>query len=108
MTTLGTSFDPSPTSEKALLDVGSPRAPRLCDVLFFARVSDLAKTRSAKIEVEGGMTIAGFRALLIAHFPQLKPILPFCALAVDDMMASDTDKIGDIQTIAVLPPVSGG
>ncbi len=89
-------------------ETDSPKEPRLCEVLFFAGVSDLAKTRSLIIPVQADHTFAGLRADLVAKFPRLKNFLPLCALAGDGMIASDADKIGEIQVIAVLPPVSGG
>lgn len=108
MTTLWKTCDPGALRGVTDLDGESQRAARQCEILFFAKAADLAATRSAKIEVHVDMTLGGLRGQLVAHFPQLRSILPFCALAGDGIIVSDAEKIGDIQVIAVLPPVSGG
>lgn len=80
----------------------------LREVLFFAIASEIAKTRSVFLSLDENLTIIQVRASLITAFPALEPLLPFCALAMDGIIARDFDLLGPARTIAILPPVSGG
>lgn len=78
------------------------------EILFFAITSDLAKARSLTLTLDDNLTFGQFRAYLVSILPDLATQLPLCALAGDGAIAMDSDKLGPAQTIAILPPVSGG
>lgn len=87
-------------------NAGDGPSPR--EILFFAIASDLANTRSTTLCLDGNLTMGQIRSHLTSLFPPLAPQLPICALAMDGVIAKDTDKLGSARAIAVLPPVSGG
>jgi len=75
-------------------------------ILFFARARDLAGTDVATLE--GPATVAELRVALVERFPRLEPLLPHCAIAIDDAYAANHAVIPPEATVALLPPVSGG
>lgn len=77
-------------------------------ILFFAIASDLAQTRCCTLFLDETLTLGQLRDRLISLFPLLRPHLHHCALALDGVIARDSDSLGFATTIAILPPVSGG
>lgn len=77
-------------------------------VLLFASVAQKAGTRRLELPVEGGETVAHVRDRLVERFPQLEPMLPNLLYALDEEYVRTTDLVRAGQTLAVIPPVSGG
>lgn len=78
------------------------------NVLFFARARDLAGVAEVEVDVAAGESVAALRSRLAEQFPQLRALLPHCAVAVDDVYAEDDAIFTGVERVAVLPPVSGG
>jgi molybdopterin converting factor subunit 1 len=78
-------------------------------VQLFAAARDAAGIDTLWVEVPGGSeTVAHLRLRIAEQSPALADLLPRCRLAVDDEFASDDDPVAIGQSVAVLPPVSGG
>ena len=77
-------------------------------VLFFAVARDRAGVSTDTVEIEDGATVAVLFARLAVMHPALNDVLPACRAAVDETFAPQATQLTDGQTVAVLPPVSGG
>lgn len=77
-------------------------------VHLFARARDLAGAETLQVELADGATVADLRRHLVEVCPALTPLLPRCALAVDNEFADDGWPLSPTAEVAVLPPVSGG
>ena len=77
-------------------------------VLFFASVADRAGTRRIELPVAAGDTVGHIRDRLVERFPALEPMLPNLLYAVDEEYVRSDAPVRDGQTLAVIPPVSGG
>jgi molybdopterin converting factor subunit 1 len=77
-------------------------------ILFFARARDLAGAGEIDVDMPPGGRVADLRRVLAERFPTLTPLLPHCAVAVNDDYASDDTVLTAIDRVALLPPVSGG
>jgi len=77
-------------------------------VLFFAAARDRAGTSETHVDLSDGATVDALFALLLVDRPALSDVLPACRAAVDEAFAPKSTLLSDGQTVAVLPPVSGG
>jgi len=77
-------------------------------VRLFARLRETAGTASVVQEVPDGATVETLWQALADRFPGLQPLRPSVAAAVDDEFARFATPLRDGQTVALLPPVSGG
>lgn len=77
-------------------------------VRFFAAARDAAGASSFVAELPATATAGDAVAAAVAAHPGLASVLPACRLAVDEEFAPRTFALRDGQTVAVLPPVSGG
>lgn len=77
-------------------------------VRLFARARELAGKKVIGITLAPGSTLGELRARIAAQFPQLKELLAYSALAVDNEWLDDTQTVPPKAEIALLPPVSGG
>lgn len=77
-------------------------------VLLFASVAEKAGTRRLELSVEAGDTVGHIRDRLVDRFPSLEPMLPNLLYAVDEEYVRTDSLVRDGQTLAVIPPVSGG
>ena len=77
------------------------------EVLFFGITADIAKEKSIQLEIEEGVSVEKLRILLQVKYPNLSNYKNF-SVAVNMEYASDDVvlKIGD--SVALIPPVSGG
>ena len=77
------------------------------EVLFFGITADIAKEKSIQLEIEEGISVEKLRTLLLAKYPGLSDYKNF-SVAVNMEYATDNVvlKIGD--SVALIPPVSGG
>ncbi len=77
-------------------------------VRLFARARDLAGADVVTVELPTGATIADLRARLGEMYPNLGPLLPRSAVAVNEEFAEGNVVILPGAEVALLPPVSGG
>ena len=77
-------------------------------VLFFAVARERVGASRSEVDLDDGATVGAlFERLVVAH-PALADVLPACRAAVDEEFAPQETPLADGQTVAVLPPVSGG
>lgn len=75
--------------------------------LFFGMSKDLAGTSSESIEIETGATVEMFRRFLSQKYPSFSEMDSF-AIAVNESYADEDVELSDKDTVAIIPPVSGG
>ena len=76
-------------------------------VLFFGITTDLVGVSSLDLEVSKALTIVDFKNLLKQNYATLDKIDSY-AIAVNESYATDEVVLKENDTIAVIPPVSGG
>lgn len=77
------------------------------ETLFFGITTDLVNTPSLVVEVNKALSIAEFKIFLKDKFPQLENINSY-AVAVNETYATDDVVLKENDTVAIIPPVSGG
>jgi molybdopterin converting factor subunit 1 len=77
-------------------------------LLYFAHLAERTGTREETRDVPDGTTTRELPALLAEAHPKLGDTLQSCRIAVDEEFASGDTTLKDGQTIAFIPPVSGG
>jgi molybdopterin synthase sulfur carrier subunit len=77
-------------------------------LLYFAHLAERAGAREETREFADGVIAGGLRALVEQAHPKLAGALATCRIAVDEEFASDDTPLHDGQTVAFIPPVSGG
>ncbi|HLT32054.1 MAG TPA: molybdenum cofactor biosynthesis protein MoaE [Myxococcaceae bacterium] len=78
-------------------------------VLLFGAARDRAGAAFLQLPMPtAGVTLERFWALLIAHTPELEPLVPYLRLAVDRELVGRDTQVLPTAELAVLPPVSGG
>jgi molybdopterin synthase catalytic subunit len=77
-------------------------------VLLFGQARELAGTAETSLEVAAGATVGDAVAGLEARFPALVPLDRVLLTAVNETYATRSEPIGEGDTLAVFPPVSGG
>lgn len=79
-------------------------------VLLFGVTRDIAGQGSLTIDgpiAEGLRTVGDLKGYLIEQFPELER-LSSLAIAVNQSYAGEEDPLGEMDEIALIPPVSGG
>lgn len=74
-------------------------------ILFFAHLRDIAGNESVEVQA-AGKTVAGLKEEMMTRFGFQK--LDTVMTAINEEFASDDDIIQEGDTIAFIPPVSGG
>lgn len=77
-------------------------------VMGFATAGDALGGHPVDLELPAGSTVADLRRRLEESYPELGPLWPRVAVAVDGEMASEDEALADGSEVALLPPVSGG
>jgi molybdopterin synthase catalytic subunit len=77
-------------------------------VLFFAQARERAGRGTAWVELGDGAKLADAVAAIARAHPELEPLWPHLAVAVDGVLAPRDTALRDGAEIALLPPVSGG
>jgi sulfur-carrier protein len=77
-------------------------------ILYFAHLADRTGTREETREVPQKTTAAGLRDLLASAHGKLRDALKSCRVAVDEEFVDPSTILCDGQTVAFIPPVSGG
>ncbi|WIV20280.1 MoaD/ThiS family protein [Paenibacillus polygoni] len=74
-------------------------------ILCFAHLSEQLGTHELNLDL-GSITVADFRFEMKRRYPEL--LLDHVMIAVNEQFADEEDQIGPNDTVALLPPVSGG
>lgn len=77
-------------------------------LLAFASASDALGSGERQLDLPAQSSVADLRRELATRFPEIRPLLPRLAVAVDGEIANDTRTLSDGAEVALLPPVSGG
>lgn len=83
-------------------------------VRLFAKARDVAGQKTFKLVLADGKTATIGTALqaILVKFPKLEAVLPQCSVALnEEFVAAETAAaltLKDQDTLAILPPVSGG
>ena len=77
------------------------------NVLFFGITTDLMQTSALEFTITEGSTVADFRKQLQTDYPQLSNLNTY-AVALNEEYTSGDEVIQQNDTLAVIPPVSGG
>ena len=77
-------------------------------VLLFASVADALKTRRLTMPIGQGETIATVRDRLARCYPPLERFLSTLLYALNEEYATEDAPLAAGDTLALIPPVSGG
>lgn len=90
----------STSTETAVASVG---------VQCFGMLQQVCGGRERRVELAGPQaTVADVVRSLVHDVPALERYLPYTACAIGDRIVDRQARIGDGQTLVLLPPVSGG
>ena len=76
--------------------------------LCFAQARDAAGGPQVELEVSGEQPLGMLLERLAAEHPNLQPLLPYCAFALNGAWCEREAVVVDGAEVAILPPVSGG
>jgi len=76
-------------------------------ILFFGMAKDLAGETSTSLEVNEDLKVNDFRKILQDRYPLFSQMDSF-SIAVNETYAEEDLIIVENDTVAVIPPVSGG
>ena len=76
-------------------------------VLLFGISTDLVGASSIDFDLPESSTVGDFKNSLQDQYPSLSQLNSY-AIAVNESYASDADKLNENDTVAIIPPVSGG
>lgn len=76
-------------------------------LLLFGAATDLLGTSETTLEVPNNTNIASFKSLLQEKFAALSKLNSY-AIAVNETYANDSVLLKENDTVAIIPPVSGG
>jgi molybdopterin converting factor subunit 1 len=77
-------------------------------VLFFGRLRELTGVAEESLELPSGITLESLFDRYTARFPKLAPFRSSLVASRNEEFASWDTPVTDNDTIAFLPPVSGG
>jgi len=78
------------------------------DVLYFAVLRERIQLDHETVELAAGATVRDARAVIAARHPSVARLLPGVQLAVNRVVAADTQPLSEGDELALLPPVAGG
>ncbi len=79
-----------------------------CGVLLFAQLAETVGANRLTIELPDGSTVSGAVDVLSARHPGIAEARPILAVAVNERYCTPATALTDGDTIALIPPVSGG
>lgn len=79
-----------------------------CEILLFAQLADVVGVDRLTIEVAAGATVRDVLNQLSAEHDGIAAIRDQLAVAVDERYCAPETPLRPGQTIALIPPVSGG
>ena len=77
-------------------------------LLYFAALKDLAGIAEEWVELEGAASVADVTLRLTELRPAFSGKLGSVRVAVNETFAAPGDPVGEGDTLALIPPVSGG
>jgi molybdopterin converting factor subunit 1 len=77
-------------------------------LLYFAHLAERTGTREETRDVPDGLDVAALREHIEQAHPKLAGSLGTCRIAVDEEFTPDETPLKEGQTVAFVPPVSGG
>ena len=75
---------------------------------MFGALAEAAATKSDAFDVSSGATAGEIVSVVAQRYPDARPILLRCAVAVNHEIVDATHPVGEDDEIALLPPMSGG
>ena len=78
------------------------------EILFFARLRELAGTKSTTLQVASRSTVSEALGAVASTYPDLREYLSRCRAAVNEEFATLDTIIPENGVLAIIPPVSGG
>ncbi len=85
-----------------------PPPPMPVEVRYFAAAREGAGLTGERLDVPVGLTAGGLLALLAGRHPGLAPVLPGLRVAVNERFVPAEAALAAGDTVALIPPVSGG
>ncbi len=79
-----------------------------CEVLLFAQLAEAVGTFRLTIELPGGVTAGEALQELSNKHEAIATLRDTLAIAVNEQYCTETTVLGDGDTLALIPPVSGG
>ena len=76
-------------------------------LLFFGITEDIIGEKSMNLELKNNTTVGEVKAILFNDFPKLKQYNSF-SVAVNMEYSEDNTILNSTDTLALIPPVSGG
>lgn len=77
-------------------------------IRLFASCAEAVGHKEISVATPGKMTIKSLKKHLAVLYPELVPILPTLAFAINGESAKADSSLRDGDEVSVLPPVSGG
>jgi molybdopterin converting factor subunit 1 len=79
-----------------------------CSVLLFAQLAETVGANRLTLDLPDGSTVSDALDTLSDRHPGIADLRTILAVAVNERYASQTAALTDGDTIALIPPVSGG
>ena len=76
-------------------------------VLSFGIIGEIMNTSSTEMEFPESLSVQAFKLELLKKYPQIKSVSSF-AIAINETYTAEDAIIRDKDTVAIIPPVSGG
>ena len=76
-------------------------------VLLFGISTDLVGSNALDLQLESSATVEGFKNEIQRQYPNLSELNSY-AIAVNESYATDSTELKEGDTVAIIPPVSGG
>lgn len=77
-------------------------------LLYFQNVRKLTGSQGEPVDVSEGCTVGQLAEILAERHPALRPALASLLFAVNERHASRAEVLAPGDTVAVMPPFSGG
>ncbi len=75
-------------------------------IVYFSVIREKLKKSEEEIAFEG--PIGRLREILMEKYPEVEPVLKRVKFAVNEEYVDDSFRLKGDETVAVIPPVSGG
>ena len=77
-------------------------------VLYFSSIKDKLKKSSEEFEIKEGTTISEFLNILKSKYPEISKSFESSMFAVNEEYVEQSFSLKEGDTVAIIPPVSGG
>lgn len=78
------------------------------NVLVFARLREIIGSGSVDLDVKNSPTAKSLRSTLAERYPEAEVLLAKCLVAVNNEYVGEEHLINPTDSVALIPPVSGG